>query len=141
MGREGKGEKDNYKRFCKACFREYELETNPCVHCGKETMTAQERKSELLEKVEALKEKKRLRVIRKARWENWMKTQALFYKKTATNYKKWDYYEEESDEDEKEPILPKDDPNFKAMEADIKVRGNKRKADRKRAIESKERGN
>ncbi len=48
---------------------------------------------------------------------------------------------DDEDEENKEPILPNDDPNFKAMEADIKVRSNKRKADRKAGLEFKMRGN
>ncbi len=86
MGREGKGEKENYLRFCKACFREYVIEVDPCAHCGHATMPMKERRAELLAKVEGMKEKKKRNVIRKGRWENWVKTQALFYKKTATNY-------------------------------------------------------
>jgi hypothetical protein len=44
----------------------------------------------------------------------------MFYKKTSTNYKKWQYFDSSSDsEEEKEPILPKHDPNFRAMEADM----------------------
>lgn len=48
----------------------------------------------------------------------------MFYKKTSTNYKKWDFFEPSSDSDkeEQEPILPTDNPEFKAMEADLKER-------------------
>ena len=48
-----------------------------------------------------------------SKWENWKKTQAMFYCKTSTNYNKWDMFESESDPDDKEeqePIVPKDDP-------------------------------
>ena len=51
--------------------------------------------------------------IRRAKWDNWKKTQAMFYCKTSTNYNKWDMFESDEDpdeEDDKEPILPKDDP-------------------------------
>ena len=41
-----------------------------------------------------------------------------------TNYTKWELYESDSDEEEKEPILPRHDPNFialeKSMNADLK---------------------
>lgn len=42
----------------------------------------------LMEKLEEVKEKKRIKMERKAKWNNWLKTQAMFYKKTSTNYKK-----------------------------------------------------
>lgn len=49
------------------------------------------------------------------------KSQAALWKKSSINYnKKWDYFVEDSEEEpEKEPILPKHDPNFLAMEADL----------------------
>ena len=55
---------------------------------------------------------------RRAKWENWKKTQAMFYCKTSTNYSKWDMFESDTDSDkeEKEPIVPEHDPQFKAME-------------------------
>jgi hypothetical protein len=73
---------------------------------------------DLRDKLEDYKEKTIRRKERKAKWENWKKTQALFYRKTSTNYKKWDFFEtdEEDSNDESEPIVPKDDPTFKAME-------------------------
>jgi len=34
-GVKGKGEKDNYKKFCKGCFIEYEIDTiDKCKHCN-----------------------------------------------------------------------------------------------------------
>lgn len=63
------------------------------------------------EKLEEHKSKVIRRKERKNKWENWKKTQALFYRKTSTNYKKWDCFELDSDtEEEQEPIVPKDDP-------------------------------
>ena len=73
--------------------------------------------AELREKLEEHKQKVAKKKIRRGKWENWKKTQALFYCKTSTNYNKWDMFESESEsEDDKEPIVPKDDPQFKAME-------------------------
>lgn len=66
---------------------------------------------ELKGKLSDYQEKTRRKKERRAKWENWKKTQALFYCKTSTNYNKWDMFEsDESEEEEKEPILPKDDP-------------------------------
>ena len=92
--------------------------------------------------MEKYKEKTKRKKERRAKWENWKKTQAMFYRKTSTNYKKWETFEssEESNGDE-EPILPKDDPTFKAMEADMKDRLKRRERDRKEAEELKVKGN
>ena len=35
---------------------------------------------------------------RRAKWENWKKTQEMFYKKTSTNYNKWDMFESSEEE-------------------------------------------
>ena len=80
---------------------------------------------------------------RRAKWENWKKTQSMFHNKTSTNYSKWDMFESETDsqEEEKEPIVPENDPQFKAMEQDFKERADKRKRDRKYAEEYKQKGN
>ena len=36
----------------------------------------------------------------------------MFYKKTSTNYHKWDMFESSEEEVETDPIVPKDDPQF-----------------------------
>jgi hypothetical protein len=45
----------------------------------------------------------------------------MLWKKTSTNYSKWDYYtsSSESEKEDVDPIVPKDDPNFKALEMDM----------------------
>lgn len=45
----------------------------------------------------------------------------MLWKKTSNNYSKWDYFTDSEEEEEKnsEPILPKNDPNFQAMEKDL----------------------
>jgi tetratricopeptide (TPR) repeat protein len=66
----------------------------------------------------------------------------MFYCKTSTNYNKWDMFESDSEEpQEEEPILPRDNPEFKAMEQDFKDRSQRRKRDRKLAEELKTKGN
>ena len=113
-GREGKGHRNDYKTFCKGCFREYVMEgVDICTNCGMKTMTVDERMFELRAKLETHKSAIGLKKTRRGKWENWKKTQEMFYKKTSTNYNKWDMFESsEEDSDEKEPIVPKDDPNF-----------------------------
>lgn len=68
--------------------------------------------TELRSKLKEHQEKEHKRKIKKAKWENWKKTQAMFYCKTSTNYNKWDLFEGASDSDKEidEPIVPKDDP-------------------------------
>ena len=85
-----------------------------CTVCGKETMTLEERMDELKTKLEEHKQKMFKKKTRRAKWENWRKTQELFYRKTSTNYNKWDMFEssEEEEDPNAAPIVPKDDPNF-----------------------------
>ena len=70
----GKGHQDNYVDFCKNCFVEFSITTANCPHCGKETMSREERKKELMSKVDEFKKKKASREERKKKWENWRKT-------------------------------------------------------------------
>ena len=68
----------------------------------------------------------------------------MFYKKTSTNYRKWDVFEsseEEINEDDQEPIVPENDPAFKAMEQDFEDRGKRRRRDKKKAVAFKDKGN
>ena len=96
----------------------------------------------LKSKVEEMKERKKVKMERKSKFDLWVKTQAMFYKKTSTNYKKWQYFDSDSTSSEgKEPILPEHDPGFKAMEADMMDRKKKRLRDAKEANIIKERGN
>lgn len=100
--------------------------------------------SDLRERLEEHKVKKARKMERRAKWENWKKTQALFYKKTSTNYHKWDVFESETEsenEEDKDPIVPENDPAFKAMEADFADRAKKRRRNRKEANRLKDLGN
>lgn len=66
----------------------------------------------------------------------------MFYCKTSTNYNKWEVFEsDESTDDDKEPIVPKDDPQFKAMEKDFDDRIQRRRRGKKLADELKNKGN
>jgi hypothetical protein len=40
------------------------------------------------------------------------KTSKMLWKKSSTNYSRWEYYESSSDEDKSDPIVPKNDPAF-----------------------------
>ena len=96
-----------------------------------------------MERVHDMQEKNVKKKQRRAKWENWKKTQAMFYCKTSTNYNKWDMFEsdEETSDEDKDPIVPKDDPQFKAMEQDFKDRSLKRKNAKKEAEKFKIKGN
>ena len=56
----------------------------------------------------------------------------MLWKKSSTNYSKWDNYTSESDSEpeDTEPIVPKNDPNFQALEMDLQQRSKKRAADK-----------
>lgn len=97
----------------------------------------------LKDKVEEHKKKKARKLERRAKWDNWKKTQELFYRKTSTNYHKWDVFEssEESEKSDQEPIVPENDPQFQAMEQDFKDRATRRRRNKKLANELKEKGN
>lgn len=142
-GRPGKGHKFDYKTFCRGCFREYVMEgVDTCNNCGMKTMTVEERKEELMGRLDEHKEKMANKKTRRAKWENWRKTQEMFYKKTSTNYNKWDMFESSEEEDpDAEPIVPKDDPNFQAMEKDFEERAARRRKDKAIAEREKEKGN
>lgn len=112
------------------------------MFCDRDTITEAERMDELRGKLEGFKQKKVLKMTRRAKWENWRKTQEMFYKKTSTNYTKWDMFEsDEESEPETEAIVPKDDPQFQAMEADITQRGKVRREAKLKAKGMKELGN
>ena len=100
--------------------------------------------ADLKERLEEHKFKKARKMERRAKWDNWKKTQEMFYRKTSTNYAKWDVFESESEEENKEeqdPILPDNDPAFKAMEQDFDDRAKKRRRNKKEAIRLKDLGN
>lgn len=142
-GHEGKGIKfDRFSHYCKYCSREFELPTPNCTICSRETQTSESRKIELTTKVEEYKKDKSTRDEKKLRWENWKKTEALLYKKNSTNYKKWEFFVDETEEEaQPEFIPPEGDPNFVALEKDIKDRAERRANDLKSANELKDKGN
>jgi tetratricopeptide (TPR) repeat protein len=145
-GREGGGEKENYINYCRKCRVEFIFETPVCVRCQKPTIPMAERRKELLEKVEEFKDAKMRKQDRKKKWELWQKTKAIFWKKTATNYEKWDYFTDSEDEFEKlekdaPPVLPDNDPNFRALQADLEQRSHNRKQRAKEANELKVKAN
>lgn len=60
-------------------------------------MTYEERYAELSVKVVDYKKNKTKREERKKKWDLWKKTKAMVWKKSSTNYSKWDVYTSESD--------------------------------------------
>ena len=102
----------------------------------------QERHKDLKSKVEELKEKKKRKKFRRANYENWIKTEKIVKSKTFKNYQRWDLYESSSDEEEKaEPIVPKNDPNFQALEKDMIETQKQRELARNKALKFKDEGN
>ena len=145
-GRDGPGDKENYVDYCRKCKVEYVFPTEDCVRCNGKTITQKERKEELLGMVKKYKEAKLRKQERKKKWELWKKTQAVFWKKTATNYEKWENFTDSEDEFElaeknAPPVLPDDDPNFRAMKSDLEKRSFERRKAAKEAHELKLKAN
>jgi len=144
-GRKGKGIAEDYINFCKFCFREFQIPIEKCTNCDHDTITRDDRIAELKEKLENYKQEKEGKKKRKLKWDNWKKTQQMKARQGPTNYNKWAYFEPSSDSEEEagddEPIVPKDDPNFKAMEADIEQRAKRRAENKKKANDCREKGN
>ena len=58
----------------------------------------------------------------------------MMWRKTSNNYQKWDYFTDSSEEEkESDPIVPKNDPNFMALEKDMEDRKKKTGIDKKKA--------
>jgi len=145
-GFEGKGEGQNYKWWCKRCFVEYtvDLPENSCTRCKKsdQMMTQAQRREELMGKLEVFKEEKAKHHFRKDKWLRWKKSQALLKRSKYINYKAWEFWEPDTDtEDEGEPIVPRSNPEFLAMEADMKARKTKYVERSKTAEKCQQRGN
>lgn len=70
-----------------------------------------------------------------------MKTEAIVKTRTFRNYEKWQMYESSSEEENTEPILPKHDPNFQALEKDMIESHKARELAKNKAIKLKDEGN
>lgn len=118
------------------------MPTPVCLRCNKNTMTLKERQAQLEEMVENYKNKKKSREDRKNKWEMWQKTKSMLWKKTSNTYDKWDYFISDSEEEpESEPVVPKNDPNFMALERDMEERKERRRKDNQNAKRLKDKGN
>jgi hypothetical protein len=78
VGRSGKGHRGTYTRFCNFCFTEFDIDIDKCTHCNHDTITQDERMGYLNSKLEEMKLRTKTKKERKAKWENWVKTQAMF---------------------------------------------------------------
>jgi tetratricopeptide (TPR) repeat protein len=143
----GKGEGKNYEKFCPNCFYEYTLkEIDDCTHCHQKLITRDERHKALKQKLEVYKEKQKKKKFRKMKYNNWIKSHGEIKILDAsrhgpTNYTKWDMYESDSDEEEKQPILPRHDPNFIALEKSMNADLKKKEESQRKSLKLKEEGN
>ena len=143
----GKGEGKNYEKFCPNCFHEYTLkEIDDCTHCHQKLITRDERHKILKQKLEVYKEKQKKKKFRKMKYNNWIKSHGEIKILDAsrhgpTNYTKWDMYESDSDEEEKQPILPRHDPNFIALEKSMNADLKKKEESQRKSLKLKEEGN
>ena len=146
-GYPGKGEGKNYEKFCPHCFYEYDLkDIEDCTHCHNKLITRDERHKILKAKLEVYKEKQKTKKFRKMKYNNWIKSHGEIKILDAsrhgpTNYTKWDMYESDSDSEEKEPILPRHDPNFIALEKSMNADLKKKEESQRKSLKLKEEGN
>lgn len=66
-----------------------------------------------------MQEDKARKADKKQKFELKQKTQKIMWKKNTTNYSKWEDYTSSEEEIEGDPVVPKDDPNFRALEMDM----------------------
>merc|ERR1719478_50371 len=105
-------------------------------------MTQPQRREELMGKLDTFKEAKVKHQFRKDKWLRWKKSQAMLKKSKNVDYKAWEYWEPDTEsEEEGDPILPKDNPEFLAMEADMKAKHKKTCERAQTANKCRERGN
>lgn len=143
-GTESKGEGKNYKWWCKRCFVQYSIDLEKCTRCEQsdKMMTPETRRDELMGKLGVFKEEKVKHQWRKDKWLRWKKSQALLGRSRNINYKAWEFWEPDTDtENEGEPIVPRENPEFQAMEADMKARRVKNVEKAKTAEKCRQRGN
>jgi hypothetical protein len=89
-----------------------------------------------------MKEQKVRKMFRKQKYENWLKTESMLKTKQFQNYQKWELYESSSDEENKpEPILPKHDPNFMALERELQESVKQKELSRNKSLKLKDEGN
>lgn len=97
-----------------------ELPGSTCTRCRQSDMmmTQDARREELMGKLEGFKEDKAKHSWRKDKWRRWKKSQALLGRSRNINYRAWEYWEPDTaSEEEGDPIVPRDNPEFLAMEA------------------------
>merc|ERR1719450_1545729 len=105
-------------------------------------MTQEDRRAELMDKLEDYRKTRNTHQWRKDKWLRWKKSQKLLGRSRNINYKAWEFWEPDTDtEEEGEPIVPKNNPEFQAMEADLKDRRKKAEDKAKTAEKCRERGN
>ena len=68
--------------------------------------------TELRGRLEDYQKKVHRKKVRRAKWENWKKTQAMFYCKTSTNYNKWDMFESDEESEDEEEDEEDEDGNW-----------------------------
>ncbi|CRG99807.1 TPR domain containing protein [Plasmodium relictum] len=144
LGKEGKGNENNYLYFCRFCFVEYSYDLKNCKRCNELVITREQRKKELEEKVKIYKIEKDKRNARRNNWKQFLKSRKNEEKKKITSYEKWNYYEPSSDtfdEDEKTLYVPKHNKNFQILEKKMNEDIKKRNENRKVAYSMKQKGN
>jgi tetratricopeptide (TPR) repeat protein len=153
----GKGEKDQYERFCERCGIEHADQVEKCAVCRQiRQATNQVSASELSERlfaritefgannvdvcserVDSLMAERERAEKRRQRWKRF---EQQHIRRGTIDYERWDAWEPDQDEDE----LGEPDPNdsrFHALERDFQEREQKRRERRQRSDDLKKQGN
>ncbi|KAL8450193.1 hypothetical protein Emag_003347 [Eimeria magna] len=129
-----------------------EQQQRRCYRCGGSLTDRDSRLTWLQEQLAAAKQEKQLVLLRRQKQQQLLRTKAIVTKGPAaatavgastgpTDYEKWRFYEPESDEEEKqqqkqqmlEQTAPKETPELRQLEADMRKRQKHRGSQRHRA--------
>ena len=132
-------------KWCNYCRSEAAEDLERCAKCNAPLQTAEERKENLMAKVQQYQQERANRAAGRERWKLWQETRSFKRAGAAEwqeNYQRWDVFENSSDEEDQLPDAPPPDtPEFRAMEKDMDERA-ARKAEKRRIAEQlKEKGN
>jgi tetratricopeptide (TPR) repeat protein len=145
--RKGPGTKENYKYYCRRCQIEFLDDIKMCTRCKSPTQSCKERIQELKQLVEEFKRKRQKKKEKIEKFKLIKETEKITKSSryTEDHYNKWDYFTDEEDSAEElmkqTPQVPENDPNFKALELDMKKRKRRKEEERKQGMLKKDEGN
>jgi tetratricopeptide (TPR) repeat protein len=126
---------------------EFLIKTNTCTRCTRPTQPCKERINELTILIEEFKEKRRIKKEKLEKYKLIRQTEKTTknMRFTKDEYNKWDYFTDEEDSAEEllkqNPSIPENDPQFKAMETDMRKRQARKEQEHKQGLQKKQEGN